>query len=59
MHAGMISRLGDFAKEEFEDIVRERRVVERVNRLEVLIGEARRRMVEGEGEGREDGERVA
>jgi kinetochore protein NNF1 len=49
MHAGMISRLGVFAREEFDAIVEERRVVERVNGLEGIIGEARRRKAEGEG----------
>lgn len=54
MHSGMISRLGEFARGEFEDIVRERRVVERVNALEGVIGEARGRMLESaNGNGKE------
>ncbi|KAF8851986.1 Nnf1-domain-containing protein [Acephala macrosclerotiorum] len=54
MHSGMISRLGDFAREEFQTILEERGVVERLNRLEDLIADARRRKarsIEGDGEG--------
>lgn len=56
MHAGMIERLREFATEEFETILRERAVVERVNALEERIGEARRRRgrgVDGGVEGEE------
>lgn len=50
----MVGRLEGFAKAEFETIMRERNVVENLNRLGDLIADARRRKargVEGEGEG--------
>jgi kinetochore protein NNF1 len=43
MHATMTERLEGFAKSEFEVILRERRVVEGLNALEGLVGDARRR----------------
>ncbi|CZR68477.1 uncharacterized protein PAC_18376 [Phialocephala subalpina] len=51
MHSGMISRLGDFAREEFEMILQERGVVERLNSLDDLISDAKKRKaraIEGE-----------
>ncbi|KAL2074151.1 hypothetical protein VTL71DRAFT_7929 [Oculimacula yallundae] len=51
MHADMAGKLERFAKEEFETILMERNVVENLNKLEDLIGEARRRRARaGEGE---------
>ncbi|KAB8296919.1 hypothetical protein EYC80_002328 [Monilinia laxa] len=52
----MVSRLRQFAIDEFEVILRERRVVERLNGLEAVIEGARRRKARGvdadaEGEG--------
>lgn len=47
-----MSRLGGFAREEFEVILRERDVVTRLNELDERIGEGKRRKaraVEGEG----------
>lgn len=54
----MISRLGMFAREEFESIVEERRVIDRVNALEEVIRDAKRRKADGLGNG-EEGEVVA
>ncbi|TAQ84889.1 hypothetical protein B7494_g6777 [Chlorociboria aeruginascens] len=54
MHRGMVERLEQFAKEEFDDILRDRRVVEGLNSLEDLVADARRRKsraVDGEGMG--------
>lgn len=51
MHESVVSRLGGFAREEFEVIMREREVVARLNELEERIGEGRRRKARGvEGE---------
>ncbi|KUJ21462.1 uncharacterized protein LY89DRAFT_639458 [Mollisia scopiformis] len=47
MHAGMLERLRGFAVEDFERIMEERRVVERVNGLEDVITEARKRRAAG------------
>jgi kinetochore protein NNF1 len=52
MHESVVSRLGGFAREEFEVILRERDVVTRLNELDERIGEGKRRKaraVEGEG----------
>jgi kinetochore protein NNF1 len=43
MHSAFISRLSTFARDEFDTILEERRVVENLNRLEELIADARRR----------------
>lgn len=43
MHSAFVSRLSTFAKDEFNTIMHERRVVENLNRLEDLIADARRR----------------
>jgi kinetochore protein NNF1 len=43
MHESVVSRLGGFAREEFEVILREREVVQRLNELEERIGEGRKR----------------
>jgi kinetochore protein NNF1 len=43
MHSAFISRLSTFAKDEFNTILEERRVVENLNRLDELIVDARRR----------------
>jgi len=54
MHKTMLERLEKFAKDEFEQIVRERNVVEQLNALEDLIADAKRRKargVDGEGNG--------
>lgn len=54
MHSAFISRLSTFARDEFDTILEERRVVENLNRLEELIADARRRKAaageRGEGE---------
>ncbi|PVH84777.1 Nnf1-domain-containing protein [Cadophora sp. DSE1049] len=47
LHENMVGRLEGFAKAEFETILRERNVVENLNRLEDLIAEARRRRARG------------
>ncbi|KAH9224012.1 Nnf1-domain-containing protein, partial [Leptodontidium sp. 2 PMI_412] len=47
MHADMAGKLERFAKEEFETILRERNVVENLNRLEDLMADARRRRARG------------
>lgn len=49
----MAGKLERFAKEEFETILRERNVVENLNRLEDLMADARRRRARGveSGEG--------
>jgi len=39
----MVGKLGGFAKDEFENILGERRVVEHLNRLDDVITEAKRR----------------
>jgi kinetochore protein NNF1 len=39
----MVGKLGGFARDEFENILVERRVVESLNRLEDVIAEAKRR----------------
>ncbi|CZS90062.1 uncharacterized protein RAG0_01196 [Rhynchosporium agropyri] len=46
----MAGKLERFAKEEFETILKERNVVENLNRLEDLIGEARRRKARSTGD---------
>jgi kinetochore protein NNF1 len=55
MHKGMCERLRGFAMAEFGEIIEERRAVERLNELEGLIADARKRKsrsVEGdEGKG--------
>jgi kinetochore protein NNF1 len=43
MHKGMCERLRTFAMGEFGEIMEERRVVERLNELEGLIADARKR----------------
>jgi kinetochore protein NNF1 len=43
MHGAFISRLSSFAKDEFDTIMEERRVVANLNRLDELIADARRR----------------
>jgi len=43
MHSGLTSRLEQFAKDEFQTIMEERAVVERLNSLEDVIAEAKRR----------------
>lgn len=43
LHSNMVGKLGGFARDEFETILVERRVVENLNRLEDVIAEARRR----------------
>ncbi|KAN0114475.1 Nnf1 domain containing protein [Hyaloscypha variabilis] len=57
MHQGMCERLRSFALSEFETILEERKVVERLNGLEDLIADAKRRKARGvdggEGEGGE------
>ncbi|KAE9379658.1 Nnf1-domain-containing protein [Stipitochalara longipes BDJ] len=56
MHKGMSERLRSFALSEFETILEERKVVERLNALEDLIADARKRRARaldtegGEGE---------
>lgn len=53
MHTTMLTRLSTFAHNEFEQILRERNVVELLNRLEELLADARRRRgreVDGEKE---------
>lgn len=40
----MTDRIEELARGEFEDICRERNVVEGLNELDRLVGEARRRM---------------
>ncbi|KAF7879439.1 hypothetical protein EAF04_000635 [Stromatinia cepivora] len=47
VHGQMVSRLRQFAIDEFEMILRERRVVERLNGLEGVIESARRRKARG------------
>ncbi|KAG4030440.1 hypothetical protein MFRU_012g01740 [Monilinia fructicola] len=47
VHAQMVSRLREFAHDEFATILRERRVVERLNGLEAVIEGARRRKARG------------
>ncbi|QSZ30661.1 hypothetical protein DSL72_000219 [Monilinia vaccinii-corymbosi] len=58
VHGQMVSRLRQFAIDEFEMILKERKVVERLNGLEAVIEAARRRKARGvdadvdvEGEG--------
>lgn len=61
MHGSMVARLQGFARDEFETILRERAVVERLNLLEEVIAEGRRRRareVDGEGEGEGEGKGV-
>lgn len=53
MHSAFISRLSTFAKDEFNTILEERRVVENLNRLEELIADAKRRKAAA-GENSED-----
>jgi len=51
LHSGLVDKLQTFARDEFERILEERKVVERLNKLEELIAEGRRRRarrVEGE-----------
>ncbi|KAF7948568.1 uncharacterized protein EAE97_003979 [Botrytis byssoidea] len=58
VHGQMVSRLRQFALDEFEMILQERRVVERLNGLEGVIESARRRKARGvdaETEGRDLG----
>lgn len=43
----MVSKLQQFAENEFETIMVERRVVENLNRLEEIIEEARRKKARG------------
>lgn len=43
MHSAFISRLSAFAKDEFNTILEERRVIENLNRLDELIVDAKRR----------------
>ncbi|KAJ8065370.1 hypothetical protein OCU04_006058 [Sclerotinia nivalis] len=47
VHGQMVSRLRQFAIDEFEMILRERKVVERLNGLEGVIESARRRKARG------------
>lgn len=56
MHGAFISRLSTFAKDEFDTILEERRVVENLNRLEELIADARRRKAAAGEDGRGDQE---
>jgi kinetochore protein NNF1 len=44
MHESVVSRLGGFAREEFEVILKEREVVRLLNELDERIGEGRKRM---------------
>ena len=44
MHESVVSRLGGFAREEFEIILKEREVVRLLNELDERIGEGRKRM---------------
>ncbi|KAI9055176.1 hypothetical protein LZ554_000140 [Drepanopeziza brunnea f. sp. 'monogermtubi'] len=53
MHGSMVGRLEAFARDEFETILAERNVVERLNLLEDLIAEGRRRKARGELEEQE------
>ncbi|KAJ5054620.1 uncharacterized protein L3040_000887 [Drepanopeziza brunnea f. sp. 'multigermtubi'] len=55
MHGSMVGRLEAFARDEFETILAERNVVERLNLLEDLIAEGRRRKARGEQEEEEEG----
>lgn len=43
MHAQLISRLESFAQADFQEILRERKVIENLNALEELIADAKRR----------------
>jgi len=54
----MVGRLEGFAKAEFETILKERNVVENLNRLEDLIADARRRRARSTGEGEGEGKVV-
>lgn len=45
----MNARIEEFARREFEAIVRERDVIRNLNELDRLVGEARRRRDKGEG----------
>lgn len=47
LHAQMLARLGDLARADFTLILQERRVLENLNALEEVIGEARRRRGRG------------
>lgn len=49
MHESVVSRLGGFAREEFEVILKERSVVSRLNELEDRIAEGRRRRARAVG----------
>ena len=53
MHKGLVERLEGFARDEFEVILQERRVVERLNALETVISDAKRRKARAQ-----DGEEV-
>ena len=48
MHAGLVDKLRRFANEEFEMILAERKVVERLNGLDEVVKEGRRRKDRGE-----------
>lgn len=51
LHSGLIAKLQTFARDEFERILEERKVVERLNKLEDLVAEGKRRRARGvEGE---------
>jgi len=56
MHSAFVARLSSFAIEEFEAILRERDVVRGLNRLEDVIGDARRRKRDAEEKGEKGGE---
>lgn len=43
MHAQLIARLESFAQADFQEILRERKVIENLNALEELIADAKRR----------------
>ena len=47
LHEGLIAKLQAFARDEFERILEEKRVVERLNKLEDVIAEGRRRKARG------------
>ncbi|KAE8445380.1 hypothetical protein EG329_013502 [Mollisiaceae sp. DMI_Dod_QoI] len=59
MHHGMVSRLREFAREEFEVILLERNVVEKLNGLEGVVGDARRRRARAADGEEEEGPVVA